>query len=248
MGDEPGAHDLVELGGRPFRLPGWLSSRLPDWRPPRGAGGLAAAALAVGLVAGLAGGYAAGDSARGGAASGSRPVSAAPSASSAPRTFSFAGSAALSQDTAACSVQQGRTLELGIQVTNQSTQPLTLTTARAVLPLGGLKQVTWQWATCGAIPNGLGQAANIVPPGQSTWLSAIFRVQVDCPAAAPVQFTVGYLVQGKAATASLPGFSDLGQVPYNGCPTTTTSSVSESQDRLLKGVDRWLAQREKMEG
>jgi len=247
MGDEPEAQDLVELGGRPFRLPGWLSSRLPDWRPPRGAGVFAATTLVIGLVVGLAAGYAAGDNARGGAATGSRPESAAPSASSAP-AFSFADSPALSQDTAACSVQQGRNLELGIQLTNQSTQPVTLTTARAVLPVGGLKQVTWQWATCGAISDGVGQAANIVLPGQTAWLSATFTVQMQCPGPAPVQFSVGYLVRGKPATTTLPGFPDLGQVPYNGCPAATTSSASTSPDRLLTGNDRWLLQREKLQG
>ena len=39
-----------------------------------------------------------------------------------------------------------------------------------------------------------------------------------CPAPAPVQFTVDYLAQGRSFTASLPGFADLGQVPYSGCP------------------------------
>ena len=59
----------MELGGRQLRLPGWVSSRLPSWRPPswrpsRAAGVLAAVALVVGLAAG----YAAGHDARGGTA------------------------------------------------------------------------------------------------------------------------------------------------------------------------------------
>ena len=63
MADESRADDLVELGGRPLRLPGWLRSRLPGrlrppgWPPSRGAAVLAAAALVVGVAAG----YAAGD-------------------------------------------------------------------------------------------------------------------------------------------------------------------------------------------
>jgi hypothetical protein len=60
---------------------------------------------------------------------------------------SFANSPPLIQDTGACSAQTGRELQLGVQVTNQSAAPLTLQTARAVLPMGGLKQVTQQWAT-----------------------------------------------------------------------------------------------------
>jgi hypothetical protein len=92
-----------------------------------------------------------------------------------------------------------------------------------VLPLGGLNQVTWQWATCGAIPDGLGQAGIVLMPGQSTWLTATFTVQLHCPGPLPVQFSVAYLVQGHSVTASLPGFPDLSQVPYSGCPPATAS-------------------------
>ena len=87
-----------------------------------------------------------------------------------------------------------------------------------MLPLGGLTQTGWHWATCGALPETPGQAAALLLPGQTTWLTVTFRVQMHCPAAAPVQFRVGYRAQGRPATASLPGFSDLGQVPYSGCP------------------------------
>ena len=126
-------------------------------------------------------------------------VTASPSSSpaSAPgAAFSFADSPALTQGTGACSVQTGRELQLGVQVTNQSTAPITLQTAKAVLPLGGLKQVAWQWATCGAIPAGLAQDYDVLLPGQSTWLSATFRVQVRCPGPTPVQFSIGYLARG----------------------------------------------------
>jgi hypothetical protein len=226
MADEPRADDLVELGGRQFRLPGWLPSRLPGWRPSRGAAVLAAAALAVGAAAG----YAAGEQhARSTTALPKPTVTAAPSSTpaSAPGTaFSFADSPALTQDTGACSVQTGRELQLGVQVTNVSTAPITLQTAKAVLPLGELKQVAWQWATCGAILAGPAQDNNVLMPGQSTWLSATFKVQVTCPGPAPVEFTVGYLARGKAASASLPGFPDLGQVPYSGCPPLNASSLA----------------------
>ena len=107
-----------------------------------------------------------------------------------------------------------------------STAAITLQTAKAVLPLGELKQVAWQWATCGAIPAGPAQDNNVLMPGQSTWLSATFKVQVTCPGPAPVEFTVGYLARGKAASASLPGFPDLGQVPYSGCPPLNASSLA----------------------
>lgn len=215
MGDEPQADDVVEQGDRRVLL--------PNWRPSRGAGVLAVAALIVGLAAG----YAAGDwHARGIVALPMPAGTATPSASLAPvptapvpdATFSFADSPALGQDTGTCSVQLGSDLQLGAQITNQSAVPLTLQTVRAVLP-GGLKQVTQQWAPCGALPGGLTRGDAILQPGASTWLTVTFLVQLRCPAPIPVQFTVGYLAQGHSATASLPGFSDLSQVPYSGCAT-----------------------------
>jgi hypothetical protein len=196
MGDEPGADDVVELSGRRFLLPGW--------RPSRGAGVLAVAALIVGLAAG----YAAGDRHARGSAALPKPAG----------TVSLADSLALTQDTGACSAQTGRELQLGVQITNRSAAPLTLQTARAVLPMGGLTQVTQQWAPCGALPDGLNLAHDILQPGASAWLTVTFKVQLRCPAPVPVQFTVGYLAQGHPAAASLPGFPDLGQVPYSGCP------------------------------
>jgi hypothetical protein len=206
----------VELGGRTVRLPGWLSSRLPGWRPSRGAGMLAVVALAAGLAAG----YAAGDRARGGT---EVPAPSASPAAAPAATFSFAGTPALTQDTGACSVQRGHDLVLGVQLTNQSTQPLTLTTSKAVLPMGGLSQVSWEWGTCGAIAAPPAQADDILMPGESAWMAVSFKVQMRCPAGAPVQFSVGYLLQGKPAIASLPGFPDLSQVPYSGCGATTAA-------------------------
>jgi hypothetical protein len=62
-------------------------------------------------------------------------------------------------------------------------------------------------------------------PGESAWMSVTFAVREECPGPLPVQFSVGYLVQGKPATASLPGFPDLSQVPYSGCGATTAAGV-----------------------
>jgi hypothetical protein len=230
VADEPRADDLVELGGRPLRLPGWLPSRLPGrlrsrlpgWPPSRGAAVLAAAALIVGVAAG----YAAGDrQARGNAVLPKPAATASPSASANGDSFSLASSPALTQGTGACSVQAGHELQLGVQVTNQSTTAITLQGAKTVLPLPGLKQVTWQWTTCGAIPAGFAEDDDVLLPGQSTWLSATLKIQVRCPGPVPVQFSVGYLAQGKSVTASLPGFPDLSQVPYSGCPPLTSGSL-----------------------
>jgi hypothetical protein len=210
MGDEPLADDVVEQGSRRIHL--------PSWRPSRGASVLAGAVLIVGLAAG----YAAGDRHARDSAAPPKParITTLPAVivPMPNETFSFADSPALVQDTGACSAQVGRELQLGVQVTNQSAAPITLQTVRAVLPLGGLKQVTQQWAPCGALPDALIQADNILQPGASTWLSVTFKVKLRCPAPVPVQFTVGYLGQGHSATVGLPGFSDLSQVSYSGCP------------------------------
>ena len=60
----------------------------------------------------------------------------------------------------------------------------------------------------GAVPLG---------PGDSTWLSVTVQVLVACPAPIPVEFAVGYIYAGGASTVNLPGFPDLGDVPYTGC-------------------------------
>ncbi|MGH3210176.1 MAG: hypothetical protein ACRDNO_20720 [Trebonia sp.] len=218
MADEPESGDLVELGGRRLRLPDWVAARMPAWRPSRGAGVLVVAALVIGLAAG----YAAGDNARGGAALPAPSSSPAPSAT---QVFSVAGVPALTQDTGACSLQRGQDLVLGIQLTNQSPEPITLTTTKAVLPLGGLRQVTWQWATCGAIAAPPAQADAILLPGESAWMAVTFTVKNECPGPDPVEFSIGYLEQGKPATASVPGFPDLSEVPYSGCGTTTAAAA-----------------------
>ena len=80
-----------------------------------------------------------------------------------------------------------------------------------------------------AIPDGLGQAAFVLLPGESTWVSVTFQVKLHCPAPLPVEFSLGYLVQGHTVIASLPGFPDLGQVPYSGCPPPNTESDSSSE-------------------
>ena len=199
------AADVVEQGGRRF-FPSlnWLSMK---WRPPRSA----AILLAVGLIIGLAAGYATGYR------QAPRNASAPPTPSPGPASTAFADGLALTQDTGTCSVQSGRELQLGVQVTNQSAGPIGLGTFRTVLPLSGLKVVSQKWAPCGAI--GAVQAPDTLGPGESTWLSVTVQVLVACPAPIPVQFVVGYTYAGEAATVDLPGFPDLGQVPYTGCPS-----------------------------
>ena len=207
-GDGDHAADVVEQGGRHFPL--------LNWRPPRGA----AILLAVGLVIGLAAGYAAGyrQAPRNASSPAASPGSASPAPAPSPATGTavpFAGGPALTQATGTCSSQSGRKLQLGVQVTNGSAAQIELGLVYPVLPLGGLRVISQQWAPCGA--HNAGQVPAVLGPGNSTWFSLTFQVLVKCPGPLPVQFTVDYTTAGESAAVNLPGFSDLSQVPYTGC-------------------------------
>ncbi len=190
--------DIVELG----------SARLPvRWRPP-----LAVILAIAGLLVGLAGGYAAGAWHAGKAAPLSRSRAAAPEAAS-----MATGPLTLSQAGPQCSAHFGHELQLGLQVTNLSATGVTLRRVEAVLPLGGLKATAQAWGTCGELPAASETAGNTLPAGASTWFTVTFQVLVTCPGPLPVQFVVDYDQRGRPGTIQLPGFDDLGQVPYPGC-------------------------------
>jgi len=185
---------------------------------------------ALTLVAGLAVGYAVGHGqgqgtvaapgkpaasagqAPGGAGSGTI-VAVAPSASS-----NFFGSA-LTQIPGTCSVQVGRNLELGIQVTNQSGERVLLKSVKAVpLMSGMLKVLSWRWDPCGFDNDGIVPETVELRPGETTWVTAVVQPLIACPAPAPLQFQVTYSVNSQQSTFKLPGFSDLSAVRYSGCP------------------------------
>ncbi len=197
--------DILEMDSRRITV---LSHRPP----------LIAVLLATGtLLAGLAVGYAVGQRHV-------KHAAAAPGSSvtalAVPAAAGAAGAGVLSQTDRQCSVQLGHTLQLGVQVTNQSATGVTLRHVRAVLPLaGGLKATGQAWGPCGELLGASGSASDTtLPPGGSTWFTVTFKVLVKCPGAFPVQFTVDYDQLGRAATVDLPGFADLGQVPYASCP------------------------------
>lgn len=125
------------------------------------------------------------------------------------------GGPVLTQDTGTCSALSGHQLQLGVQVTNQSAATIGLGRIRVVLPLGGLRVISQQWAPCGA--SGVSQYPDSLGPGDSTWFSITVQVLAGCPGPLPVQFTVDYTWHREAATVNLPGFPDLGQVSYPGC-------------------------------
>ena len=196
----------MEQGGRHFPS--------LNWRPPRGAAILLAAGLVIGLVAGYAAGYR--QAPRNASPSAASPGSASPAPSLATGTaVPYAGGPALTQATGTCSSQSGRELQLGVQVTNGSAAEIELGLVHAVLPLGGLRAISQQWAPCGALE--VGQVPAALGPGNSTWFSVTFQVLVKCPGPLPVQFTVDYTSAGQSAAVNLPGFPDLGQVRYTGC-------------------------------
>ncbi len=211
------ADDVLELGDdRPRRRLG------PSWWPPqlpRFAVVLAAATLVLGLAVGFGVGHATGSRQAG------RP-GAAVSAGDSSAAAEVVGGPTLAQTGNVCSAQQGHTLQLGIQVANDSAAPLTLGQVRAILPMGGLRETGWTWGPCGELnagphnggdPQGAGPDQYLTP-GANGWINVEVTVVVTCPTPLPVQFVVSYEQYGKIGSAQFPGFQDLGAVPYSGCP------------------------------
>jgi len=118
-----------------------------------------------------------------------------------------------------CSLQDGTTLEVGLEILNGSELPTTLLEVDASLPLNGLRVTGKAWGSCGQLfPT---DAANPRPlaPGATAWITITLDVLVDCPAPLPVQVDVRYMQANQISVAFLGGFSDLGDVPYTGCST-----------------------------
>src|ERR1700733_4421761 len=226
--------DVVEQGGAPLRLPEW--ARRPRWlparggRPSRGAAIVGIAGVVVGVAAGYGGGYR--DLGQAGRADRAAAAGAVPSATAGSAALVYTpkppggrryyssnlGIAALSglaQTGGACSVQRGQDLQVGVEVINLSETSVTLGQIRPVLPRGGVRLVSQQWAPCGALApysqaadggmivsvrssTGVVEAgsstpgsAAVLPPNGTAWLSATFRVLPTCPHPLPVQISVG---------------------------------------------------------
>jgi hypothetical protein len=201
--------DMIGHGDdRPDRpmLFGWASPRVTV---------LAVAALAVGLIAGYLGGH---QQARPPVPSGSvRTTSPRPSPPATAPSFPSLVPA-LTATGNRCALERGKTLTLGVEVANQSTQPINVGQFRALLPLGGLRATAASVGTCGALYTGA-PFSPALAAGATEWLTITFDVLVRCPQPLPVQFAVSYTRSGKAATAQFDEFPDLGDVTYAGCQT-----------------------------
>jgi hypothetical protein len=213
------ADDVLELGDdRPRRRLG------PSWWPPQIPPVVMAAAAAT-LVLGLGVGFGVGHAA--GSRQAGRPR-AAVSASNSSAAAAAIGGPTLAQTGNVCSAQQGDSLQLGIQVSNDSGAPLALGQVQAILPMGGLQETGWTWGPCGELnagPHNGGDPQGAEPDqylttGATGWINVTVKVLVHCPEALPVQFRVGYAQHGKLGMAQFPGFQDLGLVSYSGCPET----------------------------
>jgi hypothetical protein len=203
--ESPGAAGdagVIELGRHPPHWP-WGTAQGP-------AISIVLVAFAAGLLLGFAGGHLQ-------AGANGRPARAATSAAP---VFPV-GDTVITMTGNRCAVQLGHTLQLGVEVVNQSNGTVALRQIEAVLPLGGLKPVASRWGTCGALSE-LGPGphqATALGPGATGWLTVIFDVMVGCPQPLPVQFKISFTQAGRLVTAELPGFPDLGQVQYNNCGT-----------------------------
>jgi hypothetical protein len=180
------------------RLPRWLPAL--GWRPSRGAAVLGIAGLVVGLVAGYALGY---KNLRQAGPPGAAAASAAPSAvPGSPASPGPPGAAVVSpaglgivglagtevaQATGACSAQHGHELQLGVEVINLSGTTLTLGPVKPILPLGGLRAVSQQWAPCSALASawvveGGGSEIPIIKESAGKQV-AVDELQADAPPA-----------------------------------------------------------------
>ena len=110
-----------------------------------------------------------------------------------------------------CSIQLGKRLQLGVEITNNTDHQIMLTDIQIGLPIGGLHVRAKTFGTCGSVGGNTGPQP--LAAGNSTWLSATFDVDVRCPGPIPVLFVAVY----DSGESILGGFQDLGQVPYTGC-------------------------------
>jgi hypothetical protein len=194
-----------------------MGGREPRWHRPRWLGprwpartlGVGLAALVVGLLLGYAGGH----------LQASHKRTPAPAASQAVTTEPLLDTTGVTVTGARCAVQLGHTLQLGIEIVNQSGRAVMLRQVAPVVPLSGMRAVSARWGPCGTLPQPVPPQSPSLEPGATRWLTATFRVLVKCPEPFPVLFKVSYAQSGRTMTTQFDSFPDLGQVKYNNCRT-----------------------------
>ncbi|HXP18757.1 MAG TPA: hypothetical protein VN840_03825 [Streptosporangiaceae bacterium] len=199
-----GHGDVVETGS-PLTL--W------PWRGARGtATGIALAALVAGLLLGYTAGHLT-------ASTGGGPAKAA--ATRTATAVPLPGIADVSFTGNRCAIQHGSTLQLGIEIDNQSGSTINVDQITSKVPLGGLRQIDSELGTCGSLQVPGGLPLTTIVDGATAWLTLTFAVKVRCPAPYPVLFVMSYDISGKKTSVYFDGFPDLGLVPYTGCRART---------------------------
>jgi hypothetical protein len=207
--------ETVEFGGLPFGLPFAETRPLQRLRTrlaPRSAGRVAIAAALISLALGLIIGFVAGHLTAHPASK--RHSTASRSVVIWPQFLTTV----ISATGARCAVQVGRTLQLGIELINESRSQITLGRISATFPISGLRAISGSIGACGALP-GLVQPYIPMPPASTEWIVVTVAVHVACPQAYPVWFKVAYSAGGKNSEVVITGFPDLGQVRYDHCAT-----------------------------
>lgn len=183
--------------------------------------GFAVGLAVVTLLLGLGAGYTVGRNqapARPGRPAAAPPGRQTPAPAGSSSPVAQFGLPELGQSGQQCSEQIGKRLQLGVQVTNESATSVRLSRVQVITPIHGLEETSHAWGTCGQIPGLPDPRATLLSAGGSAWFTVTFRVLERCPGALPVQFLLSYDHGGRTHTVRLPGFVDLGHVPYSGCP------------------------------
>jgi hypothetical protein len=170
----------------------------------------------VALVAGLIAGYLVGTQRAHQKTSATVPTQEEPT----PLSLVSAGTQPPTATRNRCAVQLGNQLQLGVELVNQSSVGTTLMRADVNLPLGGLRMTESAWGSCGQLAAVDDTDPHALPSGATAWLRMTFDVLTPCPGPLPVLFAVTYAQAGKVAISNVGGFSDLGEVPYTGCPAS----------------------------
>lgn len=216
---EPRDHDngdLLQFGGLPVRWP-FQPIRWPRAEFPIK---IVLVGLAIGLLIGFFGGRL-----------------TAPEAAKTPRFEGVVSTpviahqiipTAIAMTGARCAVQVGPDLQLGVEVMNKASSPVTLGSIFAAFPLGGLRAIAVGIGACGALPPTGNAGSGSLPPGGTQWIYTTVAVRKGCPEPLPVFFKVGYQSAGHFGSAVLSAFPDLGPVSYKGCSHLDSNSSSTS--------------------